>query len=72
MLIKTRNSGMVWVDWPPVEDGEVWCLGASADGRYLTAYRAVDGGWEAVAWEEIHSERRGRDDVERDDRDLLH
>jgi hypothetical protein len=67
MLIKTRRSGMVWVEWPPVEDGECWCLGASSDGRYLTAYRAVDGRWEAVAWEELGSEQR-----ERDDPDLLH
>ena len=72
MLIKTRSSGMVWVDWPPVEEGELWCLGASADGRFLTAYRTVDGRWEAVDWEELDSERRGREDVERDDRDLLH
>jgi hypothetical protein len=63
MLIKTRSSGIVWVDWPPVEDGELWCLGASADGRYLTAYRAVDGRWEAVEWGDLGRERRGRDEL---------
>jgi hypothetical protein len=54
MLVKTRKSGMVWVDWPPVEcDGEVWLLGGSPDGRYLTAYRVVEGKWEVVPWEEL-------------------
>ena len=63
MLIKTRRSGMVWVEWPPVEDAECWCLGASSDGRYLTAYRAVDGRWEAVAWEALGGEPRERDEL---------
>jgi hypothetical protein len=59
---------MVWVEWPPVEDGELWCLGASPDGRYLTAYRAVDGGWQAVPWEDLGGERP----EQRPDPDWLH
>ena len=64
MLVKTRKSGMVWVEWPPVaEEGEFWLLGGSADGRYLTAYRVVDGRWEVVAWEELAKRRSARDEL---------
>ena len=52
MIIKTGRAGMVWVDWPPVEDGEVWCRGPSAEeGRPTTVYRLVDGQWLAGDWD---------------------
>jgi hypothetical protein len=64
MLIKTKRSGIVWVEWPPVEDADVWCRGAAPDGGDATVYRLVDGAWVPSAW----------DDVERalSDRDGLH
>jgi hypothetical protein len=67
MLVKTQKSGMVWVDWPPEDHGEFWLLGASPDGRYLTAYRVVDGRLEAVEWEEL-----ARKTSEASERDAMH
>jgi hypothetical protein len=61
MLVKTQKSGMVWVDWPPEDHGEFWLLGASPDGRRLTAYRLVDGRWEAVEWERLTRKASKRD-----------
>ena len=59
MLIKTRSSGMVWVDWPPVEDGEVWCRGFDPEGRESTrVYRLVDGAWVEGVWEDVWEEGR--------------
>ena len=64
MLIKTRSSGIVWVDWPPIEDAEVWCRGADPQGRFVTVYRLVDGAWVPGEWDDDERESR--------DRDLLH
>ena len=66
MIIKSGRAGAVWVDWPPVEDGEVWCRGpAMDDGRPATVYRLVNGQWVAGdgwgEWDGFDSERRGHD-----------
>jgi hypothetical protein len=62
MIIKTGRAGMVWVDWPPVEDGEVWCRGPAVEaGRAASVYRLVEGQWVVGEWEEHDSERRDRD-----------
>lgn len=54
MLIKTRSSGIVWVDWPPVDDGEVWCRGFDPDERAtMRVYRLVDGAWVEGSWEDV-------------------
>ncbi len=51
MLVKTRSSGLVWVEWPPFEDGEVWCRGFDPDGRALTrVYRLEEGAWREAEW----------------------
>jgi hypothetical protein len=54
MLIKTKRLGIVWVDWPPVEDGEVWCRRSAPDGdSEATVYRLVDGAWVEGRWEDV-------------------
>jgi hypothetical protein len=54
MLIKTKSSGIVWVDWPPVEDADVWCRGSAPDGGDATVYRLVDGAWVPGDWENVN------------------
>ena len=63
MLIKTRSSGIVWVDWPPIEDAEVWCRGFEPDEQRTTVYRLENGRWVETTWD---------DEGPRDVRDLLH
>ncbi len=54
MLIKTKRLGIVWVDWPPVEDAEVWCRGSAPDGdSEAIVYRLVDGQWVPGDWEDV-------------------
>ena len=53
MRIKTRSSGIVWVDWPPIDDAEVWCRGFDPDGCEPShVYRLVDGAWVEGSWED--------------------
>jgi hypothetical protein len=62
MLIKTKRLGIVWVDWPPVEDAEVWCRGSAPDGdSEATVYRLVDGAWVEGRWLDTALERRDPD-----------
>ena len=62
MLIKTKRLGIVWVDWPPVEDAEVWCRGSASDGdSEATVYRLVDGQWVPGDWEDVRHEPGARD-----------
>lgn len=62
MLIKTRSSGIVWVEWPPVEDAEVWCRGPAPDGCGTSrVYRLVDGAWVEGTWEDVDRVEPERD-----------
>jgi hypothetical protein len=64
MLIKTKRLGIVWVDWPPVEDAEVWCRGSASDGdSEATVYRLVDGQWVPGDWDDVGRGMRARGEL---------
>jgi hypothetical protein len=63
MLIKTKSSGIVWVDWPPVDDADVWCRGSAPEGGDATVYRLVDGAWVPGDWEDTGRATRDRGDL---------